>query len=137
MKKSWIIIITLIGLIVVGGYIVFDNVFPKASPIKYPEIDNITSISIVEDNDVSTKIDQSDFEVILENIKVSRPTRKMSVNDYPSVRPYYEVAIDTTEKEYRYFVYIEDGYVHIEIPYEGIYKSDQQFYDLILQNVND
>ena len=137
MKKSWIIIITLIGLIVVGGYIVFDNVFPKASPIKYPEIDNITSISIVEDNDVSTKIDQSDFEVILENIKVSRPTRKMSINDYPSVRPYYEVAIDTTEKEYRYFVYIEDGYVHIEIPYEGIYKSDQQFYDLILQNIND
>lgn len=131
MKKSWIIIITLIGLIVVGGYIVFDNVFPKASPIKYPEIDNITSISIVEDNDVSTKIDQSDFEVILENIKVSRPTRKMSVNDYPSVRPYYEVAIDTTEREYGYFVYIEDGYVHIEIPYEGIYKSDQQFYDLI------
>lgn len=137
MKKSWIIIITLIGLIVVGGYIVFDNVFPKASPIKYPEIDNITSISIVEDDDVSTKIDQSDFEVILENIKVSRPTRKMSINDYPSVRPYYEVAIDTTEKEYRYFVYIEDGYVHIEIPYEGIYKSDQQFYDLILQNIND
>lgn len=137
MKKSWIIIITLIGLIVVGGYIVFDNVFPKASPIKYPEIDNITSISIVEDNDVSTKIDQSDFEVILENIKVSRPTRKMSINDYPSVRPYYEVAIDTTEKKYRYFVYIEDGYVHIEIPYEGIYKSDQQFYDLILQNIND
>lgn len=136
MKKSWIIIITLIGLIVVGGYIVFDNVFPKASPIKYPEIDNITSISIVEDNDVSTKIDQSDFEVILENIKVSRPTRKMSVNDYPSVRPYYEVVIDTMEKEYRYFVYIEDGYVHIEMPYEGIYKSNRQLFDFVEEQIN-
>lgn len=131
MKKSWIIIITLIGLIVVGGYIVFDNVFPKASPIKYPEIDNIISLSIVDDNDISSTVDESQFEGILQEIQDVKPTRKMSVNDYPSARPYYQIVIETKEREYRYFIYIEDGNVHIEIPYEGIYKSSQHFYDLI------
>lgn len=137
MKKSWIIIITIVGLITIGGYAVFDNVFPKATPINYPVIDNVISISLIQNNDVSMTVDESEFEVILQNIKDAKPTRKMSVNDYPSVRPYYEVVIKTTEREYRYFIYTEDGYVHIEIPYEGIYKSDQQFYNLINQNIND
>ena len=132
MKKSGVIIAAaLILTIIIGGYLAFDSVFPKAAPIQTPTIDNIISISIIQNDNTSVEMGKDNFNQVLEYLEQALPTRKMSVNDYPSVRPYYMTVINTNEREYRYFVYIEDGYVHIEIPYEGIYKSEQQFYDLI------
>ena len=133
MKKSLIATIVILLIVVIGGYFIFDGIFPKANPIQYPKIDDINSISLEQNDDILISIETKGFEELLHHIANAKPTRKMSVNDYPTVRTYYKVAIDTTEREYRYYVYIEDGYVHIETPYEGIYKSDQQFYDLIEQ----
>lgn len=50
----------------------------------------------------------------------------MSVNDYPSVRPYYEVEIKTVEEVLRYVIYEESGTAYAEISYEGIYKIEKE-----------
>ena len=68
---------------------------------------------------------------ILQNIRNAEPTRKMSVNDYPVVDPYYSIEIETLERSYQYFVYSENSKVYIEIPYEGIYEANQRLLDLV------
>ena len=59
------------------------------------------------------------------------PTRKMSVNDYPAVRPYYKIEAVCLDITYYYFVYTEDNQTYIEVPYEGIYRADSQIYSII------
>ena len=47
----------------------------------------------------------------------------VSVNDFPSAEFYYQIVAATSDKEYCYFVYQEDGQVYLEIPYSGVYKG--------------
>ncbi len=137
MKKLWlIVIIPLFGILTIGGYAVFDNVFPKADSINCPTIERVISITLVGDNDTSATAEMSDFGEFLVNIGNAQPTRKMSVNDYPTVRPYYSIALDTSDREYRYFVYVENAQTYIEIPYKGVYKANEQILTLISKYFN-
>lgn len=132
MKKAWIIaIIALLGIAIIGGYAVLDNIFPKADPINCPALENITSISLVQNNDVSAAVEATDFGEFLQYLRSTQPTRKMSVNDYPTAKTYYTIEVDTSAREYRYFIYAENSQVYIEIPYEGIYKANDQFLDFV------
>lgn len=135
MKKTWIIvIIALLSISIIGGgYAVLDNIFPKAATINCPTEDSITSISLIQNNNVSLTVDATDFEEFLQNIRNAQPTRQMSVNDYPRVKTYYTIVVDTSVREYKYFIYIENSQVYIEIPYEGIYKANQQVLDFVVE----
>lgn len=133
MKKVWIIsIIAMLCISLIGGYYIFDSIFPKAEAISYPSKDIIISISITQNNDVSIEVIESDFEDILLYISNVKPTRAMSVNDYPTSKPYYSISINTSAREYRYYIYKEGSQVYIELPYEGIYRANQQFWDFIV-----
>lgn len=49
MKKTWvIIIIALLGIAVIGGYAILNNIFPKADPIKFPDTESITAITLIQ-----------------------------------------------------------------------------------------
>ncbi len=139
MKKTWIIvIIALLSISIIGGgYAVLDNIFPKATIINCPTEDSITSISLIQNNNVSVTIDATDFEEFLQNIRNAQPTRQMTVNDYPTVKTYYTVVVDTSVREYKYFIYTENSQVYIELPYEGIYKANQQVLDFIVKYFKD
>ncbi len=139
MKKTWIIvIIALLSISIIGGgYAVLDNIFPKAATINCPTEDSITSISLIQNNNVSVTIDATDFEEFLQNIRNAQPTRQMSVNDYPRVKTYYTIVVDTSVREYKYFIYTENSQVYIELPYEGIYKANQQVLDFIVKYFKD
>ena len=115
------------------GYRAVDHMFPKAKPIDCPEIESITSASLTKDTDESTSIAGDDYAVFLKNIQEAKPTRTMSVNDYPAVESYYVIEIVSAEREYPYYIYLyEDAAeVFLEMPYEGIYKSNQEFYDFV------
>lgn len=132
-----IVIFSLFAISVIGGYVLINNIFPKANPINYPDIENITMVSLIDNNDVSVIVETSDYEKVLQNIGGAKPTRQMSVNDYPTVKNYYTVKIDTTEREYRYFIYTDNSQAYIEIPYEGIYKADQQFLNYLVNHFKD
>ena len=134
MKKTWvIIIIALLGIAVIGGYAVLNNIFPKADPIKFPDTESITAITLVQKDGSSVAVETADFGEILKNITNAQPTRIMSVNDYPTAKTYYTIEVDTAARQYRYFLYAENSQVYVELPYEGIYKANQQFLDFVLE----
>ena len=133
MKKNLLIILalTLICVIAVGGYIAVDSVFPKAEPINIPTPDSIVSVTLTRNDGVSATEDGIKLEDILNSITAAQPTRKMSVNDYPTAKSYYTLEIHTSAYTYKYFIYEENSKVYIEIPYEGIYKADSKALDLV------
>ena len=134
MKKTWvIIIIALLGIAVIGGYAILNNIFPKADPIKFPDTESITAITLIQKDGSSVAVETADFGEILKNITNAQPTRTMSVNDYPTAKTYYTIEVDTAARQYRYFLYAENSHVYVELPYEGIYKSNQQFLDFVAE----
>ena len=134
MKKTWvIIIIAFLGIAVIGGYAILNNIFPKADPIKFPDTESITAITLIQKDGSSVAVETADFGEILKNITNAQPTRTMSVNDYPTAKTYYTIEVDTAARQYRYFLYAKNSQVYIELPYEGIYKSNQQFLDFVAE----
>ena len=129
MKKTLVVLLVLIVLGSVSGYCIINSVFPKASPISYPLTEEITSISLYENNNNSVTINKEALEPILQEFLNVKPTRKMSVNDYPTVGNYYMLEIEASQRFYRYFIYQEGTQMYIELPYEGIYKINNQLYD--------
>ena len=134
MKKTWvIIIIALLGIAVIGGYAILNNIFPKADPIKFPDTESITAITLIQKDGSSVAVETADFGEILKNITNAQPTRTMSVNDYPTAKTYYTIEVDTAARQYRYFLYAENSQVYVELSYEGIYKANQQFLDFVFE----
>lgn len=135
MKKKLLIAVGVlaVAIIIIGGYAVFNSVFPKANPINIPAKENILSVSLTGNDEDTVAVNNTDFEELLQNISNAQPTRKKSVNDYPTVKSYFVIKIVTSSKEYRYFLYEENSRVYIEIPYEGIYWSGNQMLDFVLK----
>lgn len=144
MKKSLIVyaviflIVTLIFVVpIIGGYFILNDFFPKADPINCPAVENIQSVSLAGNDEHTVLLNETDYEELLLNISNSLPTRNMPMNDYPAVRQYYTITIQTSVREYRYFVYEEDSQIYIELPYEGIYRSDNKMFDFVLEHYSE
>ena len=122
-KIGLFIIIAVVGIGSVF-YILFNSIFPVANSAEYPNQKDINSFSALYDNET---IELSDMSLggILVYIKTAEPTRKMSVNDRPSTRPYFEIVVDTEAQQYNYFIYEESNKIYLEIPYYGIYTIDK------------
>ena len=123
----------LIIAIIVGGYVAFDHIFPKAPPIRLPEQDNIVSVIVTfSDGKVETVLDEEDVATLLSLLTNAERTRKQCIDDLPTVRPFYQIEIKTSEREYRYFIYKEaSGQIYIELPYEGAYAGDEKVLSFI------
>lgn len=131
-KKLLIAIIAaLLCIAAIGAYAVLDSIFPKAEPINILSEKDTMSALLIRNDKVTAMVKTEDLEVLLKNINTAKPTRKMSVNDYPSVKAYYILELHTSARFHRYFIYEENSQVYIEIPYEGIYKADSKILDLV------
>lgn len=116
-----------------GTIYVFNEIFPKAKAIQLPERGDIISVSLsCNTSDMIVTIREENYEKLLPYIGEAEPTRKQAMDDYPTVRLYYGISIQTTEREYRCFVYEENGEICVESPYEGIYRAQEPLLDLIL-----
>lgn len=135
MKKRLVIIcIVIVSLLtVIGGYCAFNSFFPKAEQIKYPTVENIISVTVSDNGNNEAKISGIEPAEIVSGITNAQPTRKQSVNDNPTVSSYYKIEIRTNERLYCYFVYEEDGIYYIELPYEGVWRTDSDFYSTVLR----
>ena len=137
MKKTSIIIIIILCLAFSGGYFIFDSIFPKAEPISGPTQNRankdrlIKSILLMKKDGSSVMVENEELGIVLQSIDNAQPTRKMSANDYPTVETYYIIEILSSVRVYSYFIYKENSQVYIEIPYEGIYTSNQEFYEFV------
>lgn len=136
-KEKWLIpvvvIVTTVLLVfaVVSAPAVYDHFFPMAADVVCPNEEDVASVSLMNNSDPSAVIEVTDFGYILYSIRNAQPTRNWSVNDYPTAEHYYTIEINTSTRQYRYFVYIEDSQVYLESPYEGVYKADQQLFDFL------
>ena len=128
-KALTIASIILVVLCIIGGFVLLDNMFPVADPIALPETEDITSVSLAQEDDLCVSVDPSDYALLLENMKNAQPTRIMSVNDYPGISNYYIIRIETPERAYQFWAYTEDSKAYIEDPYTGVYTTNAQFLD--------
>ena len=129
--KFLTLIFILITVGIIGGYSVLNSVFPKSPPIRLPESEEIISVHISENKQNSVELETTKIEPLLTEISKAVSTRTMSVNDYPTVKPYYLITIQCRNSTYYYFIYTENNQTYIEMPYEGIYKADSRIYSII------
>lgn len=127
-------VLLLLGmLLVILGYCLFNSIFPKAKPIRTPELNDIRTVSVAINTEESFLINDVNMETLLEEIIDTKPTRMQSLNDYPSCRPFYALVIKTEESTFRYFIYEEGEEIYIEVPYEGVYVADITLFNLVLK----
>ncbi len=131
MTKKIIVTIIIFIAVISGGYYVYDSMFPVAKPIQCPSIEDISSINVSTGDNKESKILGTDFARIIIYISNSKPTRIMSVNDFPVVRPSYKIEVSTGEKTFNYYVYENKNKVYVERPYEGIYIIDSQVINIV------
>ena len=131
-KVFWVIALILFMSVVAGGWHMFNEIFPKAKPIRTPSIEEIRSISVAVNNDEEFEIEGVDLEELFEHIKNAKPTREQSVNDYPP-KGFFRIEVKTSEMEYSYFVYERGEQVYIEMPYEGIYTADRWLFNFVIK----
>ncbi len=128
-----IVLIVCVGLLA-GAVYLFNDIFPKAKPIRHPEPDEIVSVKLsCNTPDATIPMSEQYYEDLIQYISKAKPTRKQTLNDTPTSGAYYGVEIQTGEMQYRYFVYEEGEQVYIESPYEGIYESKTELLNLVLK----
>ena len=137
MKTKNIILTTVfivcIGLLA-GAVYLFNDIFPKAKPIRHPEPDEIVSVKLsCNTPDATIPMSEKYYEDLIRYISEAKPTRKQTLNDTPTSGAYYGVEIQTDEMQYRYFVYEEGEQVYIEMPYEGIYEAEHTLFSIVLK----
>lgn len=132
-KKTVAIIVMVVAVLMLGVHMVYDNIFPKAKPIKQLEISMIESVALSDNGDNAIVITDEELQKLLSYINGAEATRTMSVNDYPSARPYYVLEIKTAERVFRYMIYEENGTSYAEIPYEGVYEIDSEAVEILEQ----
>ena len=135
-KKNIILTIVLIicvGLLA-GAVYLFNDIFPKAKPIRHPEPNEIVSVKLsCNTPDATIPMSEKYYEDLIRYISEAKPTRKQTLNDTPTSGAYYGVEIQTDEMQYRYFVYEEGEQVYIEMPYEGIYEAEYTLFSIVLK----
>ncbi len=128
----WITFALCVGITATGVYL-YNALLPMAKPIQVPEQENITSTVLLgfRTEDISVPITQENLEPLLSCLRNAKPTRIQAWNDYPTVWPFWSIEITTEAVPYRYFLYQDDEFVYIEIPYEGIYKADTELLNIV------
>lgn len=125
---------------VIGVFGIREKFFPKAPAMEYPEQNDIVSVtaySYLDTKTVAVDVAADDWENLLIMIGNSTPTRMQSLNDRPTVRPYYEVELKTDNSAYWYFIYEDGEQVYIETPYVGIYCADRELLDWVISYLHE
>lgn len=130
-KKIVVTAVIAVVLLLFGGYLILDDIFPKAEPIVQIEVGMIESISLYDNENEEIIICESEVQKLLYYINNAKATRMMSANDYPYIRPYYLIEIKTMERVFRYMAYEEHGTAYIELPYEGIYVVESEMLEIL------
>lgn len=132
-KKLTVVIVILVTLIATlwGGYVLYDSIFPKAEPIRQIEIGELDMLSMYNNANEEIALSDTELQRIINYINSAVPTRIISVNDYPGVRPYYVIEIKTAQRLLRYMIYEENGTAYVELPYEGVYEVDREAVEIL------
>ena len=128
MKKRNVIVFLVLIIALVGVYVayaVYDDIFPKAEKIDFPDYSSVESLTVSQHGE-TISMSQEDSKMLYEYIRCAKPTRIMSANETPSATLFYTVVIksDRISVYGNGYIYEERGQAYFEIPYVGIYALD-------------
>ncbi len=125
MSKSIKIILSIFVLVAIAGYLIFNTYFPVVEAIELPSLEEVKSIQIEKEDSSIAITNEKEVKELINLFKESKPTRKWSVNDLPTVREYYVVHISTEDNiMYGLYVYQDNNVWYLEQAYVGIYKLE-------------
>ena len=105
-----------------------------ADPIILPDVEDLTSISVVSGDKTATSIDEQwmeDFMAILTNME---STSQSSINDVPNVEGYITINFYCSDGSVKtVFFYEKDGKEYVEQPYQGVYMPDSELGEKITE----
>lgn len=103
-----------------------------AVPINLPEKSTIQSIDVTIGNKTENHSDSEWINQCISSITDAQVTTKESIQELPQVDEYIEIDINADNAVSTIYVYTEKGNYYIEQPYQGIYKTDSTFYEMLI-----
>lgn len=100
-------------------------------PINLPEKSTIQSIDITIGDEKKNHSDSEWINQCISSIINAQATTKESIQELPQVDEYIQIDINTDNAVSTVYVYMEKGNYYIEQPYQGIYKTDSTFYEML------
>lgn len=103
----------------------------RAEPIILPDLEEVISVKVSEDDDELVYTDVEDISSIISKINEAKATSKPTVQDNPvNVDNYYSVYITANEEQSTtLYIYKEKSKWYIEQPYQGIYETDEAIFE--------
>lgn len=99
--------------------------------LSLPESGDILAFTLVTDTGRPISLSPDAQEALLQSLRTAQPTRRMTLNDVPDVRPYTQIDLTDSVRNYRIFVYEEAARVFVDIPYTGIYCTDKDILSIL------
>ena len=100
-------------------------------PINLPEKSVIQSIDIIIGDETENHSDSEWINQCISSITDAQVTSKESIQELPQVDEFIQININTDNAVSTIYVYMEKGNYYIEQPYQGIYKTDSTFYEML------
>lgn len=129
-KRTAGVLAVALAAVLIGGYFALGRFFPISDPVECPLVEAVISIDVSCNNGDGTRFVTKETEEFIQYIGNAQPTRRQSVNDYPDAGYFYAIEVKTAQRTYRYYLY-EEGDFYIEMPYQGVYRSTEDFYNLV------
>lgn len=101
-------------------------------PINLPEESSIQSIVVTIGDEKENHSDSEWIKQCISSITDAQATTKESIQELPQVDEFIQININTDNAVSTIYVYMEKGNYYIEQPYQGIYKTDSTFYEMLI-----
>ena len=102
-----------------------------AEPLVLPAAESVTSITVISDGRQTSISDEKQIKDFIAYAANSKPTSIQSVQDIPNGGEYIEADINCDDTKTVLCIYTKKNEYFIELPYQGIYKTDKALYDMI------
>lgn len=103
----------------------------RAEPMMLPPSDKICSVVLMRNNEIMTYTDDQWIHDFVTAVLEAEPTAQQSVQDVPDAKNYLKIDIMCGDDINTCFLYQEKGNYYLEQPYQGIYKTDAAFVNLL------
>ena len=111
---------------------------PKVDPLPNYEEEGIIFIEAFTSKNVAgtvgdkrVKIVGDDYSKVLHYLDTAEPTRIQSYTDSVYGEDYRGINIKTEKDSHRLFVYKDGNRTYLEIPYYGVYRVDEELFDIL------
>ncbi len=122
-RRQWLYLGITAGILLLfflTAWQIYETFYPLARPIYLPEVTSIT-VTRLESSELKIT-DRESINKIMSTLYAAKPTRKWTVNDFPTVPLYGRMDLHCSEGITTVFYYREQGVWYAEQPYQGIYE---------------